>query len=188
MASGRWEPRPWHPRRAWVIEQWKAGVKASVLARDVEVNIRTVHKWLRAAGLEPLVVWRAQQKEQRDAIEADLRAGVKVAQVAARFTLSESRIREFASQVGVSVGKRRRGSKSAIYNADPNDIGRMYWEELLTPAEIATKFGCHRHTVLEFMRRHGIPTRDARRSPAEAMLRHRARRTSGRASLTVTGA
>lgn len=160
-----------------VVDMRRQGTKITVIARRSGVPARTIYKWCKTAGLTHP---RRPTAARNDAIVARLQAGHPVDVVAAEFDLSGSWVRGIAAAAGVKVGRPSGGRRSAMWYADPADVGRMYWEELLTPSEIAAKFGVHRHTVLVFMGRHGIPRRDPRRSPQAAAVRQAERRRTGR--------
>lgn len=53
-------------------------------------------------------------------------------------------------------------------NVDPEWLHDQYWDEGLSAEKIAVEVGVTGQTVLNWMKRHGIPRREARQTPSDA--------------------
>ena len=134
---------------------------AAKLATDYGLTVtpQTVARWARKAGKNRRVGGPRLPLSGRE-LEPLFEGGISVPELANRFQVSQSLVRERLREIGL----RMRPSGTRYTSLTEDSLRWMYWSRGMSSKEIALQAGCSQFTVHYRLRLYGIPRKRVRRT------------------------
>jgi hypothetical protein len=102
---------------------------------------------------------RKYDKIPPDDLRAWIAAGMNLNQMAEQAGTYGCVIRRAIQYHGVAYVPHHRCQSAKVTLLDPAEVRRLYWDDMLTQAQIGARTGCSSATITAFMQAHSIPAR-----------------------------
>jgi transposase-like protein len=138
-------------------------VPARKVADELGCAISTVLRWARKHGLEPYSRTIEKLRDEKLLRRLYVEEKLTTQEVADRLGCGKTTVRTWLDRHGIETRPRKPPATDEL--TDATTLRRLYVEQEKSASEVADELGCHKPSVLYWLRKHGIERR-RRQDPA----------------------